>query len=190
MSTFLQMMHEEPNVPVEITRGRFNPLSKVDAILWDSHIASITRSIVLPTTVTILEKLPEDASAQALRECAPQVERLLSPTLRQLPALLKRDAALRAVAVGNLMRLATPQRVRALMANAVLGKVWRAVAAFRRHDERVARLCDAFSAAVQHSEEMRAWVESTYNMQVRCSSPEPHRCAHVFDHHYSIPAFV
>ena len=165
MSTFLHMMHEDPPAPLEITQGRLTPRAK-DAASWQAHIASITRSIMIPSADPILQKLPEEDSEHALCASAPQVAEVLSATLPRLPALLKGDAALRAVAVGHLTRLSTPQRVRALMTNAALGKVWRAVAAFRRHDDKVAALCDAFSAAVQGDEEMRAWVESTYNMQV------------------------
>ena len=103
-----------------------------------------------------------------------QVHSVLGGTLTRLPALLKADAGLRAETVGHLMTLATPQRVRALMANAALGKLWRAVAAFRRHDERVAELCNRFGAAVQGDVEMQAWVESTYMMQARPHDTEPH----------------
>lgn len=100
-----------------------------------------------------------------------QVHAVLGGTLAQLPALLKADAALRAEAVEQLMALATPGRVRALMANAALGKVWRAVAAFRKYDDRVQELCNRFSCAVQGDAEMRAWVEASYNMQARRSPP-------------------
>lgn len=84
-----------------------------------------------------------------------------------MPALLKADVALRAEAVEQLMTLATPERVRTLMVNAALGKLWRAVAAFRRHDERVHELCNRFGAAVQGDAEMQSWVASTYMMQAR-----------------------
>lgn len=166
MSTFLQMMHEDPPAPVAITRGILTP-SKKNESRWQAHMASIQRGVMLTSADPILEKLSEEASVDELRAAAPQVAHVLSATLPKLPALLKKDAELRAVAVRNLKRLATPQRVRAMMTNAALGKVWRAVAAFRRHDEQVAILCDAFSAAVQGDAEMHAWVESTYNMQAR-----------------------
>lgn len=172
MSTFLLMMHEDPPAPLEIIKSRLTCCPK-DAASWNAHVATITSSMILPTAAPILENLPVEDSAHALCEGAPQVAEVLSATLPRLPSLLKGDAALRAVAVEHLMRLATPQRVRALMTNAALGKVWRAVAAFRRHDDKVAVLCDAFSVAVQNDAEMRAWVESTYNMQVSLSSSLP-----------------
>jgi hypothetical protein len=51
----------------------------------------------------------------------------------------------------------------------MLGKIWRALAAFRWHDERVAALCDDLSVAVQKvdSDELKAWLLSMYN---RCGS--------------------
>jgi hypothetical protein len=73
----------------------------------------------------------------------------------------------RDLAVRNLMRLATPQRVHALWTHAALGQLWRSLVLFRVHDKQVVRLCDVFSAAVQDNEDMQAWVESTYNEQVR-----------------------
>jgi hypothetical protein len=166
MSTFLHMMHEEPPAPLHITKGRLSCRPK-DAAAWESHVSSTNRAMIMRSAAPILEEnIPAEDSERVLCEGAPQVAEVLAATLPRLPGLLKADAALRAAAVGHLARLVTPQRVRALMTNAALGKVWRAVAAFRRHDESVAELCDAFSAAVQHDDEMRAWVESTYNMQV------------------------
>lgn len=165
MSTFLIMMHEDPPAPLEVTQGRLTPRHK-DVASWEAHIATITGSMILPSAAPILQNLKAEDSAHALCASAPQVAQVLSATLPRLPGLLKGDAVLRALAVEHLMRLATPQRVCSLMTNAALGKVWRAVAAFRRHDERVAKLCDAFGTAVQGNDEMRAWVESTYNMQV------------------------
>jgi hypothetical protein len=55
------------------------------------------------------------------------------------------------------------------MTNPMLGKIWLALSAFRRLDERVAALCDDLSVAVQKvdSDELKAWLLSMYN---RCGS--------------------
>ena len=73
---------------------------------------------------------------------------VLGAVLPKLPKLLKTEEYLRQEAVHFLKLVATPTRVHALRSNPVLGKVWRAVAAFRRHDDSVAQLCDSFGAAV------------------------------------------
>lgn len=106
---------------------------------------------------------------------------LLGGTLPSLPGRLKRDAAYRAHVVTLIEPLLNAEHVRALMTFAVLGKIWRALASFRRHDEDVAALCDKFGLAVQdvNDPELSAWVLSTYNRcavvpSCMCSAPALH----------------
>eukprot|EP00892_Ulva_mutabilis_P012750 jgi/Ulvmu1/9848/UM057_0001.1 len=157
VSVFLHMLGE----PAEAVQLQRCPEAEPPLELrrWEKALRVMTRDYILPEPTLI-----EYDSARLTTE-APQVRAVLGGTLAQLPALLKADAALRAEAVAALETLATAERVRTLMVNAALGKVWRVVVAFRKHDVRVQALCDRFSCAVQGDPEMRRWVEATYNMQ-------------------------
>jgi hypothetical protein len=98
---------------------------------------------------------------------------VLGGSLKELPKLLKADATLRARIVEDLLLLATPTRVHAVRANAVLGEIWRAISVFGKGDEKVQELYDRLTAAVQGDPEMQAWVESTYNTQACLFHPPP-----------------
>eukprot|EP00892_Ulva_mutabilis_P005424 jgi/Ulvmu1/3253/UM151_0001.1 len=160
-SVFLHMLGE----PAEALQLRRCPVAEPPLELhqWENALRVMTRArsyLLSEPTLTAI-----DYDAARLSTDAPQVRAVLGSTLAQLPELFKVDAALRAEAVAALETLATAERVRTLMNNAALGKVWRAVVTFRKHDVRVQALCDRFSCAVQGDPEMRAWLAATYDMQ-------------------------
>lgn len=127
-----------------------------------------------------LEAALQDGDPQALAAHAPT--RLLGAALHDLPKLLQRDAAYRGRVMELLAPLLTPEHARCLMTNPMLGKIWRALSAFRRHDDGVAALCDAFSVTVQALEcpDVKAWLASTYN---RCAHLMPTLCT-LGSHHF------
>ena len=118
------------------------------------------------TSVTV-----ETPPAEAL--ASPTLTRLLGNTLATLPRKLKQDEAYRRHVIELIAPLLTAEHARSLMTVAVLGQIWRALAAFQRHDEAVARLCDSFSVAVQTlaDPQLSEWLLSTYS---RCAPAAAH----------------
>jgi hypothetical protein len=93
---------------------------------------------------------------------------LIGATLHTLPGRLQREDSYRSEVMQLLGPLLTVEHARCLMTNQMLGKIWRALSAFRRHDTAIARLCDTFGNVVQALKDdgFSAWVLSTYN---RCA---------------------
>lgn len=108
-----------------------------------------------------------EADPQTL--CSPSAAQLLGSSLLTLHKRLAADPTYRIHVIERLRPLFTPEHVRCLMTNPMLGKIWRSLTAFRRHDEQVAALCDDLSVAVQkvNSDDLKAWLLSTYNRCVR-----------------------
>jgi hypothetical protein len=118
------------------------------------------------------EELPVDVELQESSEQAlinPVAVQLLGSSLLTLHKRLKVDSMYRCHVMQQIKPLLTPEHVCCLMTNPMLGKIWRALSAFQRHDEQVAALCNALSVAVQQvdSDDFKAWLLSTYNRCVK-----------------------
>ena len=91
------------------------------------------------------------------------IQETVQKEIAGLPELIKKDNKTKNEIIKSFKEIMTPEYVRALKYNNVIGKLWRTLAPMRRYDQNVNDLCDAFARAVEPFEDMKEWVEETYD---------------------------